>query len=170
MFGIKSSSNTSKSSQSFDINQISPELRTAYEKIMYHIQHQLFLDPDLNNRQRMFLLCQRGAIENEFLRYLYGYIYYLNISDDLRDSLFQHLNKFSRHLIPVDMYSGNNSHNNAHGDSDDEAYIDTLSDIDSNEDDTYDDLENTLLDEIEMQHDITVFNSARNNQEEHSKE
>lgn len=157
MSGTKSSANTSKSS---DINRISPELRTAYKKIMYHIQHQLFLDPDLNHQQRIFLLYQPGAIENEFFLYLYDYIYDFSISEDLRDSSFQNLSKLNTNLIPVDIYSGINQYNLVDDDSDDEAYADNVSDIDSDANDTYADLENILLDEIEFEHDLAAFHPS----------
>jgi len=121
MSGIKPSLNISKSSQTFNINQIRPELRTPYEKIMYHIQHQIFFDPDLDHRQRMFLLYQPGAIEKEFLLHLYDCIYNLNISEGLRDTLFPNLSKLSEDLIPIDMYSGINRHRIADDNSDEDA-------------------------------------------------
>ena len=160
MSHIKSSSIKSNFSQSTDINQIHPDLRAAYAKIMYHIQHQLFFDPDLNHRQRMFVLYQGGAIENEFLRYIRDYICTLNIPEDTRDALLRNHSELSANLIPVDMYSAANHYYFVIDDSDDDTYVESLSDIDSNENDTDDDSENILLDRIAMEYDVATFHAT----------
>ncbi len=51
-------------------------------------------------------------------------------------------------------------------DLDDDTYVDSFSDIDSNEDDSYDDIENILLDQLEIEHDIDAFHSSEENQDE----
>ena len=127
---------------------------------MYHIQHQLFFDPYLNHRQRMFVLDQRGAIENEFLRYIQDRIYTLNIPEDIRHALFQNLNQLSANLLPIDMYSGTNQYYSITNDSDEDPYVESFSDINSNENDSYDDLENRLLDRIAVEYDIAVFHAT----------
>jgi hypothetical protein len=165
MPGVKPSLNISKSSQTFSINQIRPELRAAYETIMHHIQYQIFFDPDLDHVHRMFLLHQPAAIETQFLLHLYDCIYNLNISDGLRDILFQNLNKLSEDLIPAYMYSGINRPHTAGDDSDEDAYAETSSTIDSAENDTSNDLENELLIQIEFQHGLTAVQTNANNNE-----
>ena len=159
MSHTKSSSIKSNFSQSIHINQIHLDLRAAYERIMYHIQHQLFFDPDLNHQQRMFMIHQRGAIENEFLRYIQDYICTLNIPEDTRDVLFHNLSELSANLIPIDMYSATNQYYFVTDDSDDDSYVESMSDIDPNENDTYDDFENILLDRIAMEYDIASFHA-----------
>lgn len=160
MPGKKSSFHTSKYSPSFDINQIPPELRADYERINYHIQHQVFFHPDLNYQQCMFLLNHPDAIEKEFLLYLYDSIQKFNISEDLRDTLYRNLNKSSEELILIGMYSGINQHHNTDNDSDDEEHVETSSSIDSEANNTYNDLENQILDEIEFENDLPAFNPA----------
>lgn len=56
--------------------------------------------------------------------------------------------------------------NDSDSDSDENAYAEGLSDIDSNENDTYDDLENQLLDEIEFKNDLAVFHPTADKKEE----
>jgi hypothetical protein len=165
MSGIQPSLNISKSSQTFNINQTRQELRTPYEKIMYHIQHQIFFDPDLDHQQRMFLLYQPAAIEKEFLLHLYDWIYNLNISEGLRDTLFSNLSKLSEDLIAADMYSGINRHHIADNDSDEDAYAETSSHIDSDDNDTSNDLDNQSLDEIDFQRDLTASQTTANTNE-----
>ncbi len=53
----------------------------------------------------MLLLNQRNSIGNEFVHYLQERIYQLTIPEDIRDSLFQNLNKLSTNYILVDRYS-----------------------------------------------------------------
>jgi len=50
--------------------------------------------------------------------------------------------------------------------SDEDTYVDSFSDIDSNESDDYDDIEPILLDQLEMEHDIDVFESSQEYQDE----
>ena len=132
---------------------------------MHHIQYQIFFDPDLDHLHRMFLLYQPGAIEKEFLLHLYDCICNLTISERLRDTLFSNLSKLGEDLTPADMYSGINRHHITDDDSDEDAYAETSSDIDSKENDTYNDLEDQLLGEIEFQHDLTASQTSANKNE-----
>ncbi len=53
----------------------------------------------------MLLLNQSNSIGNEFVHYLQERIHQLTIPEDIRDSLFQNLNKLSTNYILVDRYS-----------------------------------------------------------------
>lgn len=166
MSGRKMSLNISKFTQTFDINQIRPELRNDYERIMYHIQHPILFDPDLNHRQRMFLLYQPGAIKIEFLIYLYDCIHTFNISEDLRDSLFTNLNEISEDLIPIDMYSGRNQNQNSDDFSTEDTNTQSSSNNDSKANDTSHDLQNPLRNETDYQSNFAAFHPTPVNNRE----
>ena len=114
----------------------------------------------------MFVLYQGDAIENEFLRYIRDYICTLNIPEDTRDALLRNHSELSANLIPVDMYSAANHYYFVIDDSDDDTYVESMSDIDSNENDTYDDLENILLDRVAMEYDVATFHAPEEHRQE----
>ncbi|CAF3222011.1 unnamed protein product [Rotaria sp. Silwood2] len=75
------------------------------------------------------------------------------------------------YFIHINAHTYMNQHFDFNDDSDEESYVDYLSDdINSVEDDSYDDLENQILDQIELEHGVTVwfFNTQRTQHEHHS--
>lgn len=65
------------------------------------------------------------------------------------------------------MYSNVNHYYFVDDDSDEETNVDCLTDIDSGENDNSYDIENSILDELEMKHDIVVFYNTEQNKNEH---
>ena len=158
MFRTKSLSDNFNSSQSLDINQISPKLRVEYIRTINDMHHQLFFDPDLTHQHLMFLLDNRNTIENELIQFLNDRIHHLNIPRDIREYLIKNLNQFSTNFTLINTYSNINHRYHVNYDFDEESYLDSSNDdIYSDEDDSYNDLENLILDEIEMERDIIAF-------------
>lgn len=167
MSGTNLPTNNSNPSHSFNINEINEEIRVKFEKLAYKIEHQLFLDVYLNHRQCMFLLYRSAAIKNEFLRYLHHCTYGLDVSQNGRADSVDNLNDSSTGLVPMAICSNINQYNKDDDSDEEETYAECLSDIDFDEDDTCDDIENILLDQLEFEHDIAVFNSTASKKAEH---
>lgn len=156
MSRVKTTLNTSKSSQAIDILQRHPELGAEYERILRHIQHQTFFDP--------------YAVENEFIGYLYDCITNFNISDKLRDTFYDNLTRLCGNLTLIDRYSNVNQTNIGNDDdsSDEEAYTENFSHVLSDENDTYDNLQSDILDHIDFEYDVTTFHSTTVNTDEYT--
>jgi len=169
MSRIKSLTDNFNSSGYINHDNISPNLRLEYNKIINDLQHQLFFDQDLTHEHRMFLLNNRNTIESKFIQVLHDRINNLNIDSDIRERLIGNINKFSENLTHINIYSNTNHHFHVNYNSDEESDIDYQTDnFDSDANDDYDDLENLILDEIEMEHDINVFSdNIQENQDEH---
>jgi hypothetical protein len=110
----------------------------------------------------MFILNHHNTIEHQLVEVLNHRIHDLNIPNDIRQRLIENLNKFSNNLIQINSYTNARHHYVFVNDEeyDEDSYIDDENDDDtySDENDMYDDLENVILDQIEMEHDIDVFN------------
>ena len=90
----------------------------------------------------------------------------LNIPEDIRETLFQNLHKLSANLIPIDTQSSTSQNYIATNDLDQDTNVESLSDIDSDDNDSYNDLENRLFDHIAMEYDITAFHAGEEYNEE----
>lgn len=153
MSGNKSSSYTSKAIQSIDIDQISPELRGAFETILNQIQQTPFFDRNLNHQQQMELLNRPNTIESEFLRILYDLTNTSDIPNNIRDDLLEDLDRLTTPMTIIDIHADTDQYDNPEVEIDDEEN-DLYFDIDF---DYYDDLENMILDELEFENDCDAF-------------
>jgi hypothetical protein len=143
-------------------SDINPNLRVEYDNICNEIQNKLFFDQDLTYDHLMFILNHQNTIEHRLVQVINHRIHDLDIPHGLHQRLIENLNKFSLNFIQINTYT--NTHQPYvfvnDDESDEESYFDDDDDdIDSYEDDMYDDLENLILDQIEMEHDINVFNN-----------
>ncbi|CAF3360933.1 unnamed protein product [Rotaria sp. Silwood2] len=141
-----------------DIDNVSPSLQVECNKILNDIQDELFFGKDLTYEHLMFLLSNRNTIETKFIEVLINRIHHLNIDENIRNRLITNVNKLSSNFIHIDIYSNVNEPYHFNYDSDEESYVEyTTDDSYSDENDSYDDAENQILDYIEMQQYLAVF-------------
>ncbi|CAF1237157.1 unnamed protein product [Rotaria sp. Silwood1] len=128
------------------------------------------VDMDLPYEHLMFLLNHRNTIETKFIELLNQRIEQLNIDHNIRNRLITNIDKLSSYLLDINADTNINQIFHFNYDSDEESYVDYPSDdMNSEEYDSYDDIENQIIDQIELESGVTVwFFNARRNQHEHT--
>ncbi|CAF3677311.1 unnamed protein product [Rotaria sp. Silwood1] len=158
------------SSDNINLHHISPHVYVELNKIMNDMLNQLFFDKDLPYEHLMFLLNHRNTIETKFIELLNQRIEQLNIDHNIRNRLITNIDKLSSYLLDINADTNINQIFHFNYDSDEESYVDYPSDdMNSEEYDSYDDIENQIIDQIELESGVTVwFFNARRNQHEHT--
>ncbi|CAF5007261.1 unnamed protein product [Rotaria sp. Silwood1] len=174
MSNNKFSSNQSFSSSSYDneyIYHITDDLKIKINDIIRSSDYRLFFDDNLSFDQLMFLLDHRYSIESSVLDFIIDQIHQLIKDENIREILFNNINRFAGHLHLVNsdtdvsprptFFLGDNDDDDYYYDDDDDdeqtLTDDDSSDADSIFDDSYDDLENDLLDRLDFEHFLAVY-------------
>ncbi|CAF3283187.1 unnamed protein product [Rotaria sp. Silwood2] len=167
MSHIKSFTNELSSSSYQSHYQISPDLILKVDDIFKDVNYRLFFDDNLNYEQLMFIIKNRNSIESHFIGFIKNYINKMIPDNNIRQVYLNNIDRFSRNMMIVNNDTNINYRSIFYDDSDDETLADDDSeDSNSSLDNSYDDLENVLLDEFDFEHFLNTWRCNTFNEDE----
>ncbi|CAF1295501.1 unnamed protein product [Rotaria sp. Silwood1] len=145
---------------------ITNDLSIKINDIIRSSDYRLFFDDHLSFEQLMFLLNHRYSIEISVLDFIIDKIYQLIKDENIREIFLNNINKFAGHLHLVNsdtdvslrptFFLGDSDDADYYYDDDDDDDR-TITDDDSIFEDSFDDLENDLLDRFDFEHFLAVY-------------
>ncbi|CAF4624593.1 unnamed protein product [Rotaria sp. Silwood2] len=159
------SSNKSLSNQSSSTSNdnefnyhITNDITIKINDIIRNDNYHLFFDINLSYDQLMFLLNNRSSIESGLIDFIIDQIHQLIPNENIREVFLSNINRFAGHLhiVGSDTQVIRQPAFYPDDEDDDDYDEETITDDDSILDDSFDDVENALLDELDFEHFVVV--------------